>query len=569
MATDLSNLTTEDINNLSVQQSLEGLALFREESKHPMKLNEEFLLQIIKDNKDTEIGKKYDFATITSIEEYQKRLPVTTYDDYAEYVLRMVYNDEDNLMTAYDVNLYCETNGTLGNPKIMPMSEKAIEVHSKYNTTMWTALNEISLDPIWKKGRSLFLMECKMVEMKKGKSYGALSSILIGKMKPVLEKITSTPFEALFPTGGTDTRYLQARFGLMASDITQISCTFLSYAAEIMRYIEKNWKMLVDDIETGKISDKVNIPDDVRAKLLERLKPMPERAAELRSAFEKGFDEPFTRKIWKNLVTVSGIGTGAFEIYDKKLRERYVDDKVKFFYPGISSTEALFSVPVEMDSKDSALVPQSVFYEFLPVDANDDFSKIVTMDKVDVGKDYEIIMTTLSGLYRYRMRDCVRIMGKYNELPLIRFQYRIDQMVDILDDHTTELALTKTATDTAKELSFELVDFSVFPDRDAMPPRYTYLMEVGNIPDGLTVETIRKKLNEKLCGYNPDLKSYIDKGLCAPVELHIEQDETYMLYRDLMVMKGRSSAQIKPVRIIINEFQRKFFFGLIDKEAES
>jgi hypothetical protein len=159
-------------------------------------------------------------------------------------------------------------------------------------------------------------------------------------------------------------------------------------------------------------------------------------------------------------------------------------------------------------------------------------------------------------------------MGKFNEIPLIRFQYRIDQMVDILDDHTTELALTKTATDTAKELGFELVDFSVFPDRDAMPPRYTYLMEVANLPEGLTVEMMRSKLNEKLCGYNPDLKAYVDKGVCAPVELHIVQDETYMLYRDLMVMKGRSSAQIKPVRIIINEFQRKFFFGLIDKELE-
>jgi hypothetical protein len=565
---DLSKLTTEDINNLSTQQGVKSLALFKEESKNPMKINKELLMQIVQDNKDTEIGKKYDFATITSIAEYQKRLPITTYDDYAEYVLRMVYKNEENLMTAYNVKLYCETNGTLGNPKIMPISEKSIEAQSNYNTTIWYALMEEFLDPMWKKGRSLFLMECKTVEMKKGKSYGALSSIMIRDMKPILDKITSTPFEALFPTGGTDTRYLQARFGLMASDITQISCTFLSHATEIMRYIEKNWEILVDDIEKGEINEKINMPEDVRTKLLKKIKPMPERASELRSAFEEGFDEPFTRKVWKNLVTISGIGTGAFEIYDKKLRERYVDDKVKFFYPGVSSTEALFSVPIEMDCKDSALVPKSVFYEFLPIDANNDFSKIVTMDKVEVGKDYEIIMTTLSGLYRYRMRDCVRIMGKYNELPLIRFQYRIDQMVDILDDHTTELALTKTATDTATELGFELVDFSIFPDRDAMPPRYTYLMEIGNLPDGLTVEMIRSRLNEKLCGYNPDLKAYIDKGLCAPVELHIVQDETYMLYCDLMVMKGRNSAQIKPVRIIINEFQRKFFFGLIDTELE-
>ncbi len=563
-----SELTTEMINSMGAQQGLKVLASFREESKESMEINKALLMSILKDNKDTAIGKKYDFASIDTIEAYQKRLPVTTYDDYAEYILRMINNNEDNVITAYEVNLYSETNGTLGNPKIMPMSEKAIDVQNTYNSLICNAVKEEALDPEWKKGRAMYLMECKMVEMKGGKPYGALSSIMMGKMKPLLDKTSSTPFEALFPAEGTDARYLQSRFGLACDDITQICCTFLSYAAEIMRYIEKNWEMLVDDIEKGTINDCVRLPDDVREELLKKITPDPKRAKELREVFEKGFAEPFASKVWKNLKVISGVGTGAFEIYDKKLKDRYVDSSVKFYYPGISSTEALFSVPMEIGCKDSALVPRSIFYEFLPIDANDDFSKIVTMDKVEVGKDYEIIMTSLSGLYRYRMRDCVRIMGKYNELPLIRFQYRIDQMLDIMDDHTSEMAITKAATDTASELGFELVDFSVYADRDAMPPRYVYLMEIGDHPQELTLEKIRKHVDAKLCTFNPDLKSLIDKNICAPTDLHIVQDETYMLYRDLMAMKGRNSAQLKPVRIISNELQRRFFFGLIEKEWE-
>ncbi len=565
---DLSKISTEMVNEMSAQQGMQVLSMFREESKKPMEINKSLLLRIIEDNKDTEIGRKYDFASIDSIEEYQKRLPVTTYDDYAEYILKMVNEGRDNVITAYEVNMFSETNGTLGNPKIMPMTEKAIEVQNTYNSLICSGVNGEALDPVWKKGRAMYLMECKMVEMKGGRPYGALSSIMMGRMKPVLEKISSTPFAALFPADGTDARYLQARFGLAARDITQICCTFLSYAAEIMRYIEKNWEMLVEDIEKGIINEGVRMTEDVREKLTASIKPDPERAQELRSVFEQGFDEPFGMKIWKDLKVISGVGTGAFEIYDKKLKERYVDESVQFYYPGISSTEALFSVPVEMGSKDSALVPNSVFYEFLPVDAQDDFSRIVTMDKVEVGKDYEIIMTNLSGLYRYRMRDCVRIMGKYNELPLIRFQYRIDQMVDILDDHTSEVAITKAAVDTAAELGFELVDFSVFADRDANPPHYTYLMEIAKPSEGLTREQIEAHVNAKLCTFNPDLKGLICKGMCAPTELHIEQDESYMLYRDLMAMKGRNSAQLKPVRIIVNELQRRFFFGLIEKEWE-
>ncbi|MBE6844441.1 MAG: GH3 auxin-responsive promoter family protein [Ruminococcus sp.] len=565
----LNELTIEQINTFSVQQGATALSKLREESYNAMEENEALLMRILKDNKDTEIGKKYDFASIESIEEYQKRLPVTTYDDYAEYVLRMINNNQSNLMTAYDVDLYCETNGTLGNPKIMPMSSNAIAVQNTYNSGVFNGIKGEELDPSWMKGRAMTLMECKMVEIKDGKKYGALSSIMMSEMKPVLEKISSTPFEALFPVGDTDARYLQARFALAASDITQINATFLSFVAEIMRYIETHWQMLVDDIEKGTINQEIRMPDDVRNNLLAKISPMPERAAELRKIFEEEMHTKIAVKIWKNLKLISGVGTGAFEIYDNKLKERYVDDSVKFFYAGISSTEAMFSVPLGMDIKDSALVPNSIFYEFLPVDANDDFSKIVTLDKVEVGKDYEIIMTNLSGLYRYRMRDCIKVMGMYNNLPLIRFQYRIDQVVDLIDDHTSEIALTKTATDTAKKLGFELVDFSVFADREAMPPKYIYLIEAVNIPDGIELGAIQKCINENLDKYNPELAAQIAKEMCAPADVHLLQEETYMLYRDLMVMKGRNSAQLKPVRIIINELQRRFFFGLVEKEWEA
>ena len=64
------------------------------------------------------------------------------------------------------------------------------------------------------------------------------------------------------------------------------------------------------------------------------------------------------------------------------------------------------------------------------------------------------------------------------------------------------------------------------------------------------------------------LKEYIKKGIGAPTELHILQPETYMLYHDLMVFKGRNPAQVKPIHIIINEFHYRFFSKLIEEEWE-
>ena len=84
------------------QNSKQGQAVlneFIEETKHPMELTTELLMKLLDDNKDTEYGKKYDFAGIHSVEDYQKKVPVVIYDDLAPYLERMM-DGERNLLTV-------------------------------------------------------------------------------------------------------------------------------------------------------------------------------------------------------------------------------------------------------------------------------------------------------------------------------------------------------------------------------------------------------------------------------------------------------------------------------------
>ena len=53
----------------------------------------------------------------------------------------------------------------------------------------------------------------------------------------------------------------------------------------------------------------------------------------------------------------------------------------------------------------------------------------------------------------------------------------------------------------------------------------------------------------------------IKKGICKPVEVKFMQSEAFLLWRDIAVMRGASPGQQKPVTVISNEVQRKFFFG--------
>ena len=55
------------VNYKNVMEGTPIWQRFVEISKEPMKYNEEFLMQVIRDNKDTEYGKKYGFADIIAI----------------------------------------------------------------------------------------------------------------------------------------------------------------------------------------------------------------------------------------------------------------------------------------------------------------------------------------------------------------------------------------------------------------------------------------------------------------------------------------------------------------------
>lgn len=571
MNIDLEKLSFAGKANLGkIQGGKAAYQEFQEMSEAPMEANTQLLMKILQDNKDTEYGRKYGFADIHSIEEFQQKVPVTVYDDYLDYIIRETEQNETNLLCTYEISHYNKSSGTMGNPKRIPMSDEAIRIFQRYNNDYMHAMLADKLGLGWIDGKQMSLTEsaAQIQTLKNNATFGALSVKMVLNFRQYLPMFYTSPDEATFPDQSTNTRYLHARFGLMDGNITSIGGSFASFTLELLRYIEREWQMLVRDIEQGTIDESIRLKDDVRSSLQQKIAPMPERAAQLRAIFEQGFEEPFVPKVWPRLMHIIGVGTGSFKAYSDKIRSRYTSESVKQYKVGLSASEGIYSVPFELDCEDSALIPDSVFYEFLPLDAGDDFSKIVTLDGVEPGKDYELIVTNLSGFYRYRMRDAIRISGHYNNLPTMQFLYRIDQTVSIMGEKTTEVAIQAAAENTAKELGFELIDFSMYPDTEASPVRYSYFMELGKVPEGLKAKEIRYVLEKKLAEANPSMGDKVKNGKCGATRLNILEPESYMLYRDLMLNKGVASGQLKPVRIITNELQRKFFFGLTEYSVE-
>ncbi len=540
-----------------------------EETKDPMGLQEKLLLDLLKDNADTEIGRKYGFADIHSVAEYRERVPVAIYDDFAPYLERMK-DGEKNVLTAYPFDHMNMTSGTVGNPKYVPLTDKQTQTYLKYNFHYNNGLRAERLPEDHLKGKIFCTSEGTCTKLDNGLTVGCASAKNAEFLQnednmqaQMMRAIYTSPVEAMIPEEGTDTKYLHMRFALMEKDVTGIVTGFYNMLAHLFQYLAENHEMLIDDIEHGTIDPGVKIPKSVRESILKRIKPMPERAAELREAFADGADKPFIKKIWKNLTFIYGAGGDGLAIYDEKIKEKYTGGLVHNMYAGITASEGLWSVSEDIDTLDSILAAGSAFMEFLPVDAGDDYSKCLLMDELKEGEIYELIITDYCGFYRYRMSDAVKVTGFLNKTPLVQFMYRVNKTVSVALEKTTEMALDQTVRRTADELGFFLSDYCIYPNPDVNPGRYDFLIEPGDEGIGnISIDELKDCIYRHLSEANPRYTYAVEHGQLDKPEVILLQPQTGVLYREMMVYKGANPSQLKPVHIITNERQRAFFFAL-------
>ena len=67
-------------------------------------------------------------------------------------------------------------------------------------------------------------------------------------------------------------------------------------------------------------------------------------------------------------------------------------------------------------------------------------------EEVAVGGLYELVVTTLSGLYRYRIGDVVRVVRFHSSCPVIEFRYRQGQILNMRSEKTTETMMYEALT---------------------------------------------------------------------------------------------------------------------------
>jgi len=548
---------------------------FEKATMNPKLAQEELLEELVACSKDSLLGKNLGLSDVHCAKDLQEKLPLTDYDYYLDYVEKIAAG-EKNVLSNREVIHLSVTSGTLGVPKRIPINDIHVNIFADYFVKYFYHIATRDIGTKFAKGKGLCLAEGNYEFLPSGISVGCASSVQNARMDKVMpikvfdvmDLLYTSPKEARKPiVAGSYTRYLHARFAMMEENITSASITFSSLFLELMRYIDNNAELIINDIEQGTISDEIDMPAEVRESVSKRLKPMPKRAKALREIFAKKDELAIGSAMWPDLDLIFTVGGDGFKGYTDKLVSKYFGGKVHVIYFGISASEAFFSIPVAVDDMDSVLVPNAGFMEFIPiVDGERDLSNgIKLMHELELGKQYEIVVTNQNGFFRYQMKDVIEVTGFYHKTPKIQFVNRSGFAVNMYAEKTSHKALLHTAVETANALGLDLVDYIVCPFQDENSGRYIMMYEFSDDVNSIDMDALQKKTEEQLMIDNPRYKAARDKQTLKPLEVKVLQPQTFLLYKDIMIMKGTSAAQLKPVHVTNNPFQEKFFLGLVEK----
>ncbi len=513
------------------------------------------LRDILDLNGNTDFGERYGFNDISTLDGYQTAVPVSGYYMYAPLIALQTNIGESGILTSDTVRNYVLDLGSLDNPRMIPATGRQL-----------ASLKKLLKDAVTGE-KTFLLLESYPRAYKYNDNavvntvHGALiSDIFADESISVYAKraMFTAPAELLFPESVADMTYLRLLFALSERFVKQIIAPNAWELWETFRFLEKNWRDLCADIESGSPDHfKEVISDEYRGIIESCLIPDPGRAQELAEIFEKGFDTPVLPKIWKKLSKIYAFGGGAYRIYTEGL-ERYIGD-VSITDGAFISSVAL--IGTETDTPGNyRLEAANAFTEFVPTDGSDTVS---AFDAVP-GRDYFLQITTYSGLYRYRLYDVVRIERLEGDVPVFSYRYSGNDTVRLGECTVTE-ELAGNAVLELRQSGTAVTDYAYMPNETG--DGIVILLEIWNDDiSSLNKEDISVQLEKLLEEQDTGYRSEVAAGKIKPVTIEFIEQETQLLYRDVLMSRlDRPSDLIKPVRYINSPIKEKFFVSRIIK----
>ena len=413
----------------------------------------------------THWGESYHYEAIRSYEDFAQKVPVSTYEDLAPWIMRQLGGEKDVLWRGR-VNRFAQSSGTSnGKSKYIPVTSDALQLcHYKGSSSVVAHYLNLYPDSRMFSGKGLILggsFANEVDDLRKDARVGDLSAHLIDKVNSLV-------------------------------DIVRIPSKDIA--------LMEDWEKKLPALVEASIGENITNLSGVPSWFLVLLKAVIEKAG-----------ATTIHEVWPNL-EVCFHGGISFKPY----RSQYaaITDVSKMRYiEAYNASEGFFAVQDTIDSRAMLLLLDlGVFYEFMPLDQLDNPSpQLVPMWKVEPGKVYGLVISSCNGLWRYAIGDTVKIES-VNPVRISiagRTKHFINAFGEELMVHNAEAAIAKVCD----EMNCAILNYTVAPvyAADNSIGRHEWLIEFSKRPADLDMFATR--LDELLQQENSDYQAKRYKGI--------------------------------------------------------
>jgi hypothetical protein len=518
------NLKAAIANSLWSATNLPSFLRFRRALQQPKDTQNGLLKTYLGSNAQTAFGLAHDFNSIRSYKDFTKCVPMMDYEDLEPWIER-IRRGEKNVLTRDLVTRLIPTSGSTGARKLIPFTEG---LQREFNAAIGPWLIDLlRQSPGIVGGPAYWSVTPIMVSSEPEDSavpigFDADTAYLGGTRQRLASTVMVVPDELRLVKDMEVFRYVALLCLLRQRDLRLISVWHPSFLTLLLDALSTNWQELLADIRSGQCKHADKLSPVVLTAL--KLRSLPQRADELHCA-----DPQKPETLWPLLKLISCWGDGSAGFAAAGLKKLFPN--VMLQPKGLLATEAFVTIPF------AGLQPVAVrshFFEFV-----DNSGAVHRVHELRAGQTYEVVVTTAGGLWRYRLRDSVRVTGFIGQTPALQFLGRNGNVSDLFGEKLSEAFITETIQQTLASLDTPLNFVLLAPDKDASGCRYTLYIE--GEPLGHLAESLDCALRR-----NPHYAYCRDLGQLRPVRLFAIAERGYETYAKRQTTQGARLGEIKP-----------------------
>lgn len=444
--------------------------------KYPVDVQMEWMHSLISSGTETEYGKKHGFSGVKNYEQFKNQIPLNDYESLKPYIERN-RKGEQNLLWPTDIKWFAKSSGTTDKSKFLPVSLEHLDgCH-------------------YRGGRDMVTLHCIQNEN---------TQLFTGKNLAL---------------GGSFKEDTFGEYQSFHGDVSAIIIQNLPMWAEFFRApdvsiaLMDEWESKLEKIATSMMNENVTSIAGVPSWMLVLLK----RILEKKKANS-------IKEVWPNF-EVYFHGGVSFGPYREQFKQLFGSDNVSYLQL-YNASEGFFGIQDQANSDEILLMlDYGIFYEFRELSLTET-KPVICLDDVRVGVDYEIIISTNAGLWRYQLGDVVQFtsINPYRIIITGRTKQYINAFGEELMVHNADNAIAAACEKTHAQVK----DYTVAPVyMSANAGAHEWLIEFEKQPNNF--EFFVALLDESLKKQNSDYeaKRYNNFVLHQPIVQNMPTNTFY------------------------------------------